>query len=104
MPTTTGSVTINIMGRDYLISCPADEEESLRKSARYLDQQMEDVRKRGSSLGYEKIAVLAAINITHDLLKMGKTSLSSESNSAYEIKILEKKIDAALMASRQIKI
>ena len=99
-----GSVTITIMGRDYQISCPPEEEESLRKSARHLDKNMEEVRKRGTSLGYEKIAVLAALNITHELLKIGQNANSNETDVLREIKIIEKKIDSVLLASRQIEI
>jgi cell division protein ZapA len=98
------SVTINILGREYQISCPPEEEEGLRKSARYLASQMEDVKGRGSSLAYEKIAVLAALNITHDLLKRAKDTNVSETDTQREIKLLEKKIDSVLLAARQIEM
>ena len=100
----TGSVTISILGREYQISCSPEEEEGLRKSARYLDKQMELVKSRGSSLGYEKIAVLAALNITHDLMQTHNEASSSENDSLREIRHLEQKIDAVLHASRQIEI
>jgi cell division protein ZapA len=98
------SVTINILGREYQISCPPEEEEGLRKSARYLASQMEDVKGRGSSLAYEKIAVLAALNITHDLLKRTKDTNVLETDALREIKLLEKKIDSVLLAARQIEM
>ena len=101
---THGSVTIHILGREYQIACPPEEEEALRKSARYLDRQMEEVRNRGSSLGYEKIAVLAALNITHDLLQKDSLVNDSEHDALREIVQIEKKIDAALLASRQIEM
>ena len=104
MSSTSPSVTISILGREYQIACPADEEEALRKSARYLDQQMESVKRRGTSLGYEKIAVLAALNITHDLLKHSKDTTSTQKDSQREIVQLERKIDAVLVANRQIEI
>lgn len=104
MAAPANSITIQILGRDYQISCPPEEEEALRKSARYLDQQMETVKSRGSSLGYDKIAVLAALNITHDLLKRSKEATNSETDSLREIKQLERKIDSVLIASRQIEI
>lgn len=104
MPAPSGSVTISVLGRDYQISCPPEEEESLRKSARYLDQQMEQVKSRGTSLGYEKIAVLAALNITHDLLKKSHQVNNKEHDSVREIKQLEQKIDSVLLSSRQIEI
>ncbi len=98
------SITVSILGRDYQIACPIEEEESLRKSARYLDQQMEQMRSRSASLGYEKIAVLAALNITHDMLKLSSEANSSETASLRDIKQLEKKIDNALMSALQIEM
>lgn len=98
------SVTVSILGREYQISCPPEEEEALRKSARYLTSQMEDVKGRGSSLPYEKIAVLAALTITHDLLKRSKDANVSEVDAQREIKVLEKKIDAVLLSARQIEM
>ena len=100
----TPSITISVLGRDYQIACPPDEEESLRRAARYLDQQMEQMKNRSASLGYEKIAVLAALNITHDFLKLSQEANSSETASLRDIKQLEKKIDNALIAARQIEI
>ena len=98
------SITISVLGRDYQIACPPEEEESLRKAARYLDQQMEQMRNRSASLGYEKIAVLAALNVTHDFLKVSQESNTSETTSLRDIKQLEKKIDNALILARQIEI
>lgn len=100
----TGSVTISILGRDYQISCPPEEEEALRKSARHLAKQMEQVKSRGSSLPYEKIAVLAALNITHEFLQTSHQATSIEHDSQLEIKQIEHKIEAILHASRQIEI
>ena len=98
------SVTVNILGREYQISCPPEEEEALRKSARYLSAQMDEVKGRGSSLPYEKLAVLAALNITHDLLKRSKDANVSETDAQSQIKLLEKKIDTVLLAARQIEM
>lgn len=98
------SVTISILGRDYQIACPPEEEDALRRSARYLDAQMEQVRTRGASLGYDKIAVLAALNITHEFLKKSNEANNSETSSLREIKQIEKKIDSALLAAKQIEI
>lgn len=98
------SITISVLGRDYQIACPPEEEESLRRAARYLDQQMETMRNRSASLGYEKIAILAALNITHDFLKVSQEANTSEVASLRDIKQLEKKIDNALIVARQIEM
>jgi len=104
MAATPGSISISILGRDYQIACPPEEEDALRRAARHLDQQMEDLRRRGASLGYDKIAVLAALNISHELLKRSRDVNSIESDAQREIKLLERKIDTVLASSKQIEL
>jgi cell division protein ZapA len=98
------TVSITILGREYQISCPPAEEEALRKSAKYLDKQMGKVKSRGSTLAFEKVAVMAALNICHELLLQSQQTESSESHSLDKIRILQDKIELALQNSRQIEI
>jgi cell division protein ZapA len=98
------SVTITILGKDYQISCPADEEEALRKSARYLDKQMTKIKSKAATLAFENVAVMAALNLSHDFLKNNNQSSESETDFLRDLQKLEKKIDSALLASRQIEI
>lgn len=98
------TVSISILGREYQISCPPEEEEALRKSAKYLDKQMEKVKSRGSTLAYEKVAVMAALNICHELLQKSQQVAATENDSLGKISKLQQKIEAALQSSRQIEI
>ena len=98
------TVNISILGRDYQISCPPSEEEALRKSAKYLDKQMSKVKSRGSTLAYEKVAVMAALNICHELLQQSLEAESSESSFVDKIQTLQEKVELALQNSRQIEI
>jgi cell division protein ZapA len=98
------SFSVQILGREYQIGCPAEEEDSLRKAARHLSHQMEEMKNRSPSIPYDKLAVLAALNMTHDFLKTSTEASTTESMSVREIKQLEKKIDNALIAARQIEI
>lgn len=104
MAAEVASVSINILEREYQISCSPSEEEALRKSARYLDEQMKKVKTHGTTLGFEKLAVMTALNISHELLQRSQSATDNESDSEHMIKILEQKIDSALQASRQIDI
>ena len=104
MSTEVDTVNITILGRDYQIACPPEDEEGLRKSAKYLDTQMDLVKSRGSTLAFEKVAVMAALNICHELLQKSQHASDSEHNSLDQIKSLQDKIEAALQASRQIEI
>lgn len=60
-------VTLMIMGKEYKIACSADERDDLMKAALRLDQQMCQIRDSGKVIGPERIAVMAALNLTHDL-------------------------------------
>lgn len=62
------ALTIRILGRDYSVACPEGERESLLLSAEHLSRRMQAIQRKGKTLGMERIAVMAALNIAHDLL------------------------------------
>jgi cell division protein ZapA len=64
------TVTVRIMGREYSVTCPPEEHEALVASAEYLNERMTAIRKRGKTLGAERIAVMAALNIARELLSL----------------------------------
>jgi cell division protein ZapA len=61
-------VEVNIMGREFTIACPADEREGLLSAVAYLDKKMTDIRDSGKVVGVERIAMMAALNLAHELL------------------------------------
>ena len=62
------TVTVKIMGREYAVQCAPNEHEALVTSAEILNERMNAIKKRGRALGAEKIAVMAALNLTRELL------------------------------------
>jgi cell division protein ZapA len=66
----TEPVKIYILDREYLIACPEEERQSLLQSAALLNQKMQDIRDKGKVIGIDRIAVLAALNLTHELLRV----------------------------------
>ncbi|MCL4161507.1 UNVERIFIED_CONTAM: hypothetical protein GTU68_045792, partial [Idotea baltica] len=63
-------ITVNakILNKEYTIACPADEHDALLASVQHVDDKMQEIRKNGKVIGSERIAVMAAINIAHDML------------------------------------
>ena len=59
---------INLLGREFRVACPADEQEALLSAAAYLDKKMREIREQGKVIGVERIAVMAALNIAYELL------------------------------------
>jgi cell division protein ZapA len=62
------SITVQILDKEYSIICPQEERTNLVSAARYLDGKMREIRSSGKVIGADRIAVMAALNITHDLL------------------------------------
>lgn len=88
-PTT---VEVNILDKDYLVACPPEQREALRESARHLDAKMREIRATGKVFGTERIAVMAALNITHEMLEN-----STMSDSATELlRNMDHKLDDVL--------
>jgi len=66
---TNTNVTVSILDRDYQVSCRPEERDALLNAARYLNDRMRQIKASGSVIGLERIAVMAALNITYELLQ-----------------------------------
>lgn len=99
-----GTVTVQILGKDYQVACPEGQEVALRKSAAYLNGKMSEIRNTGKVLGIERIAVMAALNISHELLENGPPSSEATKNTNEQINRLSNKIDQAMHRFRQLEI
>ncbi|KAB7628206.1 cell division protein ZapA [Alkalilimnicola sp. S0819] len=65
----TTAVKINILDKEYLIGCPESERESLLRSADMVHRKMREARDSGKVIGAERIAVMVALNLAHELLQ-----------------------------------
>lgn len=90
------TVTLHILDKEYRVSCPPEERSNLEQAARHLDSTMRDIRNSGKVIGVERIAVMAALNISHEMLT-GNHDQSGTSNEQQEqISDLVKRLDQAL--------
>ena len=83
------------MEKEYKISCPEGEHASLLASAQHVNESMRKIREGGKALGAERIAVMAAINIAHELINSQAENKNSTEITS-RIKSLQKTIDATL--------
>jgi len=65
---TSKAVDVAIMGREFRVTCPDEEREELLQAVTYLDKKMCEIRDNGKVVGSERIAIMAALNIAHELL------------------------------------
>ena len=97
-------INIHILDKEYKIACPTGEQPALLASAEYLDKRMREVRDSGKIIGSERIAVITALNITHELLNSNQSSDNLDATLSPRLKSLENKINQALQKARQMEI
>ena len=83
------------MGRDFSVACPPEEQEDLIDAARYLDKNMKEIQKTGKIIGAERCAIMAALNITNDLLQLRRSTSGQEQVQA-RLDSLQARIDEVL--------
>ena len=59
---------INVMGREFRVACPEEEQKGLLEAVDFLNKKMAEIRDNGKVIGLERIAIMAALNISHELL------------------------------------
>ena len=94
-------VNISIMGRDFAVACPDDEQENLMAAARYLDNSMKEIQKTGKIIGTERCAIMAALNITNDLLKLQRSTVGQDRVEA-KLNDLQARIDDVLREAENL--
>ena len=99
------TVTVKILDKDYQVACPEEQESQLVVSAKYLDKQMRSIRETGKVIGLERIAVMAALNISYELLQASEHSdTASPAPDSGAVEGLNRKLDDALYQLRQLEI
>jgi len=68
--TDENSIEVTLLGRDYRVTCTDAEREGLLQAVAYLDGKMNEIKKNSKVTGTERIAVMAALNIAHELLSV----------------------------------
>ena len=99
----TVTVTVNILDKDYQVACPQSEVEALKVSARYLSEQMESIRSSGKVLGPDRSAVMAALNITNELLDLKTQAGSARAAIGDSMAKLSAQVEATLKEQAQLK-
>jgi len=97
-------VTVRILEKEFCVACPADERDSLLASARYLDGKMREIRDSRKVVGMDRIAVICALNLAHELLQNKAAAPAAESVFATRLRNLHDKIAAALQKDKQLEL
>ena len=97
-------ISVRILEKEYQVACPASERTDLLDSAEMLNARMREIRDTGKSVGLDRIAVMAALNIANDLLRFQTRDRAIEGSLGNRLKVLSERVDAALGANQQLEL
>jgi len=98
------AITVRILDKEYRVSCPSGEEEQLLAAARHLNSRMLDIRRAGRVIGADRIAVMAGLNIAHELLSQTQTKAEEVEGMEKRLRRLRDRIEIALNDSNQLEL
>jgi len=98
MSNPTEPVSITILDRKYQFACSPEERKDLIAAATHLDERMKDIKESGRLMSLERIALQAALNLSHELLKMQRATDLRKEKIDSKIRMLADQLDDALKA------
>lgn len=102
--TASKPVTIHILGAEYHVSSPPEQVEALEAAARELDRRMREIKASGNMVGTERIAVMAALNVTYELHQKSGFSSEQAKQTNDRINQLTHDIERVLASGAQLEL
>jgi cell division protein ZapA len=88
-----GALTISLMGREFRVACPEGEERDLLAAVDLLNRRMKEVRDTGKVTGNERIAIMSALNIAHELVS-NPNKAPNAAHSSLDVSVIKRRIGA----------
>ncbi len=92
-------VTVRLLDKEYQVACPEDEREALLESAELLNRKMKEIRDSGKVVGVDRIAVMAALNLCHEMLQGKSSNMKADERLLGRIRTLNDALAGALGAT-----
>lgn len=97
-------VSVRLLDREYQVACTAEERGELLDSAEYLDARMREVRDSGKVVGIDRIAVISALNLANELIKLRRNGTSVDGDLGARLRSLRERVESALEKGQQLEL
>jgi cell division protein ZapA len=104
MSTEPVPITVRILDKEFRVACPENEQNSLMASADLLNSRMREVRDSGKVFGADRVAIMAALNLTHELLLQRNKVDDTDDSLTQRIENMQSNIEDALQDTQQQKM
>ena len=90
------TLTLTILGKEYKVACPKEKESDLLHASRLLDDRLRNIRNAGRTASADRIAIIAALNVTDELEQVKAELKALETKAQDQLDELMKRVDLAL--------
>ena len=95
-------VSVRILEKEYQMVCPYEERSALLDSAEFLNARMREVRDSGKVVGLDRIAVMVALNLANEFMKLKSREAKLESEASGRVRALRERVESTLAKSQQL--
>jgi cell division protein ZapA len=100
----TARVSVRILEKDYPFACALEERAALLDAAEFLNTEMKKIRDSGKVIGLDRIAVMAALNIANELLKLRTKAQSDDPELLNRVRVMRERVESSLERGQQLEI
>ncbi len=95
-------VSVRILEKEYQVACLPEERSELLDSAEYLNLKMREIRDGGNIIGLDRIAVMAALNLANELLRVRKQGGDGGGEVTPRVRQMRERVEATLAKGQQL--
>ena len=95
-------VSVRILEKEYAMVCPYEERSALLDSAEFLNARMREVRDSGKVVGLDRIAVMVALNLANEFLRLKSREAKLEGDASNRVKSLRERVESQLAKGQQL--
>src|ERR1700726_1001909 len=94
-------VSVRIMDKEYVVACPYEERSALLDAAEFLNARMREIRDSGKVVGLDRIAVMTALNLAHEFLRIKDHESRPEHGVGGRVRALRERVEGVLGKGQQ---
>ncbi len=95
-------IDFKVMGREFRVACPENEERDLLEAIAYVDRRMVEMRDRSKVIGIERIAIMTALAIANDYLHAKVPGEYDVSDYKRRMNSMQASIEAAMAEQEKL--
>jgi len=97
-------LSVRILEKEYMIACAPEERTELLDSAEFLNGRMREIRDSGKIVGLDRIAVMAALNLAHELILLRARENGTEQEVGSRLKAMRERVETSLQKGQQLEL